>query len=232
MTEKQRILLVEDETDVQQANKQYLISQGYDVVCADTLQGARTILWELPPNLILLDVMLPDGSGLDLCREIREYSAVPIIFLSAMGEDGNVVGGLASGADDYIVKPYNMEVMGARVAAHLRRHGGSNGIIELPPLRIDLVSGNVWLNNEAIHMTPKQMKLLAYLVENRGHVLSQTRIYQDVWNASPDTMGNIVRMNISRLRKKLDLDNADSYFDIVSNHHGYRFLRIKYPTAE
>ncbi|MDL2301719.1 response regulator transcription factor [Lachnospiraceae bacterium OttesenSCG-928-D06] len=232
MSKKFKILLVEDEIDVQQANRHYLIEQGYDVFCTETLQGAREILQENSLDLLLLDVLLPDGSGFDLCKEVRSYSTMPIIFLTAIGGDGDVVGGLSLGGDDYIVKPYSMDILGARISAHLRRYRGSSGIIELPPLRIDLVAGSVWLDNVPLQMTPTQIKLLVYLVEHRGHVLSQSQIYQEIWGADTETMGNIVRMNISRLRKKLSIDSDASYFDITSTHQGYRFLRIKYPEAK
>lgn len=232
MTKKAKVLLVEDEVDVQRANRQYLAEQGYEVYCAETLKNARAILWEYSPDLILLDVMLPDGSGFDLCREIREYSTVPIIFLTAMGEDGNVVGGFSLGGDDYIVKPYSMEIMGARVAAQLRRHGAGSGIIELPPLRIDLASGDAWLDGKPLKLSPKELQLLAYLVEYRGRTLNQAQIYQDVWSAPPETMGNVVKLNMSRLRRKLNLDGEDSCFELISSRQGYRFLRVRYPAAK
>ena len=223
-----RILLVEDERGVLDVNARFLAGKGYEVLCAETLSEARALFWESPPDLILLDVLLPDGSGYDFCREVRATSSAPVIYLSCLGEDEHIVSGLCEG-DDYMVKPYSLEVMGARVAARLRRNGTIKGRIELPPLMIDLASGNVELNGEAIALTRKEFKLLVYLVENRGRALSQAEIFRAVWEAPPETAGNAVKVNISRLRQKLRLDDA-SPFELCTVHgRGYMFLHVRYP---
>lgn len=232
MTKKKRILLVEDETDVLRANEQYLARLGFEVHCAECLQTARAILWEYPPDLILLDVMLPDGSGFDWCREIRKSSSVPIIFLTALGEDGNVVGGLSLGGDDYIVKPYNMEIMGARVMARLRRDGTNAGTVELPPLFIDVASGLVRLEEIEVVLPRKECQLLIFFAEHQGIELDQQRIYEAIWGDAPETMGTLVRKNVSSLRKKLPLDGS-GYFELANTpSKNYLFLRVKYPKAE
>ena len=233
MPETIKILLVEDEVDIQRANEVFLSARGYKVYCAETLERAQHILWENPPDLILLDVMLPDGSGFDFCREVRKTSTIPIIFLTAMGADGNIIGGLAMGGDDYIVKPYNMEIMGARVAAQLRRHGYSESIINLPPLTINLTSGRAFMNNNDLDLTPKEYQLLVFLVENRGQIVSQHRIYSAIWNSPAYTMGGTVRKHISRLRRKMSIKrDGVNYFEISSSEHGYRFLQVRYPAEE
>ncbi|ADY55423.1 two component transcriptional regulator, winged helix family [Syntrophobotulus glycolicus DSM 8271] len=224
---KTRILLVEDETDVLQVNRAFLEEQGYEVCCAETLREARNCLWESPPDLVLLDVLLPDGSGYDFCREIREISLVPVIFLTCMGGDGHIVTGLDRGGDDYIIKPYSFSVLQARVAAQLRRRGTVTGEISLPPLQINLTSGLVRLNGETIDLTRKEFLLLLYLVENRGQELSQAGIYEAVWSAPPETMGNTVRMHVSRLRQKLRLDEG-SAFELSAAGQNYIFLRTVY----
>ncbi|MDR1530878.1 MAG: response regulator transcription factor [Clostridiales bacterium] len=137
-----RILMVDDDAEVLRANEQYLTETGYEVCCAQTLESARRKL-HVPPDLILLDVRLPDGSGYDFCRDVRKVSNVPIIFLTALGGDGDIIGGLSLGGDDYIVKPCGMGVLGARIAACLRRRGLDGGRIDLPPLHIDIISGAV-----------------------------------------------------------------------------------------
>ena len=233
MQKKIKILLVEDEIDIQRANKEYLNAQGYDVYCAETLQGAQCILWETPPDLILLDVMLPDGSGFDFCSEVRKTSTVPIIFLTAMGADGNIVGGLAMGGDDYIVKPYSLDVMGARVAVQLRRHGNHESIISLPPLKINLLSGKASINDIDLKLTPKEHQLLTFLVENRGQIVSQYKIYNSIWNLPANTSGSTVRKHISCLRKKINVSkDGVSYFEISPSERGYRFIQVRYPADE
>lgn len=225
-----RILLVEDNSDVCAVNAAFLRGKGcYTVQCAETLAEARALLWEQPFDLIVLDVLLPDGSGLDFCREVREVSSAPVLFLSCLSEDGQVASGLLGGGDDYMVKPYSLDVLGARVAALLRRSGVITGRIELPPLTIDLSSGTATLDGEPLLLTRKEFLLLMYLVENRGQALSQEEIFSAVWNAPPETCGNTVKVNISRLRSKLQLNEA-SAFELASvPGRGYMFLRVRYP---
>lgn len=225
---KTRILVVEDETDLLQVSRNFLTGQGYEVFGAESLGEARRLLWEYPPDLVLLDVLLPDGSGYDFCREIRQTALTPVIFLTCLGADENVVTGLEGGGDDYIVKPYPLAVLQARIAAALRRRGAASGEISLPPLHINLTAGTVKLAGEEIVLTRREFQLLVYLVENRGLELSQSQIYAAVWNAPPETMGNTVRMHISRLRQKLRLDEGSSFELSSTSAQGYIFLRTVY----
>lgn len=231
MTRKARILLVEDESDVLRVNEQYLIRKGYEVFCADTLHKARNLIWEYPPDLILLDVLLPDGSGFELCESIRKSSAAPVIFLTCMGHTENIVNGLSLGGDDYIIKPYSFEVLEARIAAQLRRRGMGLALLELPPLSVNLTSGSVRLKSEEILLNRKEFQLLVYLMENRGQELSQAQIYQAVWEASPESMGNTVKMTISRLRQKLRLEETGCFELSTTQSQGYMFLRTGYPAS-
>ncbi len=229
MVRKSRILLVEDESDVLRVNEQYLSEKGYEVYCADTLHMAKNLIWEYPPDLILLDVLLPDGSGYDLCKSIRTFCAAPVIFLTCMGDTKNIVDGLSLGADDYIVKPYSFEVLEARIAAQLRRHGIGTGLLELPPLTINMTSGNVRLNDREVLLNRKEFQLLVYLVEHRGQELSQSQLYQAVWDVPSETMGNTVKMTISRLRQKLELEETGCFELSTTASQGYLFLRTGYP---
>ncbi len=139
---KVKILMVEDESDVLHINREYFEGKGYEVICASTLNQAGFLLEEHNPDLILLDVMMPDGSGFDFCRKVRQKTNAPIIFLTCRGENESVVNGLLQGGDDYVTKPYDLNVLNARVAAQLRRAGVMTaGRIELPPLTIDFLSG-------------------------------------------------------------------------------------------
>lgn len=225
---KIKILLVEDEPKVLQINKEYLTEKGYEVLCAETIRDARSILWESPPDLVLLDVMLPDGSGYDLCKEIRQMSSAPVIYLTCMGEDNSIVTGLNQGGDDYIVKPYNLNVLYARITALLRRQGYATGEIALPPLYMNLSAGTVKLDNQEIALTRKEFQILVYLVENRGKELSQEQIYEAVWCAPKDTMGNTIRVHISHLRQKLNLNETSSFDLSITANQNYLFLRTVY----
>jgi len=229
MTRKVRILLVEDETDVLNINEKYLTKKGYEVLCADTLHKARNLLWEYPPDLILLDVLLPDGSGYVFCTQIRKYSNAPVIFLTCMGETDNIVNGFSLGGDDYIVKPYRFEVLEARITAQLRRRGIGNGLLELPPLFMNITSGTVILDGNEILLNRKEFQLLVYLVENRGLEISPSQIYEAVWGCSSETMGNTVKMTVSRLRQKLNLEETGCFELSTTASQGYLFLRTAYP---
>lgn len=226
-----RVLLVEDEPNVLGVNAEFLRGKGYEVCGAQTIAEARALLWERPFDLIVLDVLLPDGSGYDFCQELREGSSVPVIYLTCLGEDGQIASGLMRGGDDYMVKPYSLEVLGARAQALLRRSGAIKGKIELPPLSIDLSSGAVSLAGQPISLTRKEFQLLTYLVENRGLALSQEDIFQAVWGAPPKTCGNTVKVTISRLRHKLRLDEASAFELSSVPGRGYMFLRVRYPES-
>jgi DNA-binding response OmpR family regulator len=222
---KPKIMLVEAETDVARPVRAYLEQKGYEVFCAETLQEARACLWEYPPDLILLDASLPDGPGGDFCGEVRRVSAVPIIFLTYLCADADIVDGLERGADDYITKPCSLSVLSARIAAQLRRRSSVTGEIILPPLYISLTSGTVKLNGKEIYLSRKEFHLLLYMVENLGQELSQSQIYEAVWANPPVTMGNTVRVHISRLRRKLRLDDGSAFELLPTANQSYIFLR-------
>ena len=230
--QRAKLLLVEDESDVLRVNAHYLKQLGYDVRCAGTLDEARNFIWELPPDLIVLDVLMPDGNGFDFCKSIREITSASIIFLTCLDDDRSVVAGLSGGGDDYIVKPYSLEVLGARIDAQLRRIDSRHGRIELPPLRLNLSAGSVEMEGEEIILSRKEFHLLVYFVENRGKVLTQEQLYAAVWEAPLETMGNTVKVTISRLRQKLKLGEA-SCFELSSvPSGGYLFLRVRYSPAD
>ena len=179
---KARILIIEDDADVRKINQEYFIGQGYQVICAETLSAARFQLEKHSPDLILLDVMMPDGLGWEFCKELREKSNIPVIFLTCRDENESVVQGLLLGGDDYVTKPYDLDVLGARVAAKLRRAGFlSAGKIELPPLLIDLLAGEVKLSGESLHLTQKELQLLSYFTLNTGRRLNCDELSRQAW---------------------------------------------------
>jgi DNA-binding response OmpR family regulator len=221
--EKTTLLMVEDEADVLRVNQLHLSRQGYMIHTAQTLEEARRRLWENPPDLILLDVMLPDGSGLDFCGEIRQTSTAPIIMLTCLENVDLMVTALANGADDYITKPYNLNVLSARVSALLRRSGAlRRGVIDFPPLSIDLRTGRGTMEGEDLILTQKELQLLAFFVENAGREFTSDEIYQHVWGEDATVPTNTVRVHISNLRNKLHL-NQNAEFEIIRTP-GKRYL--------
>lgn len=224
-----RILMVEDESDVLAINKEYLESQGYEVVGVQSLALARFHLEEQPPDLILLDVMLPDGLGWDFCRELRSQTNAPIIFLSCRDESESIVRGLLEGADDYITKPYDLNVLGARVAAQLRRAGiPTAGKIELFPLSIDLLSGDVVLEGRHISLTQKEIQLLSCFALFAGRRLSCAEISRRAWGGGIPSSSNTIAVHVANLRKKLRLDEG-SYFELRNTgKEEYLFSKVRY----
>ena len=222
---KPRILMIEDETDVLALNRRFFEPQGYEVCCAKTLAEARACIYETPPDLILLDVQLPDGSGYEFCAEVRGITAAPILYLTCLGRDEDVVRGLLAGGDDYITKPYSLDVLSARVIAALRRGGFANaGRIEKPPLVIDLLTGRVTLDGSDIVLSQKELQLLSFLVCHAGREFTADELYAAIWGAgsSPST----VRTHISNLRSKVRENN---YFEILMTPgKGYTFVQTRY----
>lgn len=221
-----RILIVEDETDVLDANRIYLENSGYEVACAINLCEARNIVWEKCPDLILLDVILPDGSGYDFCAEVRSLTSAPIIFLTCLNDSRQIVEGLSLGADDYITKPYNMDILGARIAARLRATESGHGVITAPPLRIDLRKGKVWMGKDEIVLSAKEIQLLAFFAQNIGRAYTPEEIYHQVWGeVLTSGSSNTVRVHISNLRGKLRLDDGSLFEINLTPDKGYIFQR-------
>ncbi len=222
-----RLLLVEDETDVLDVNAQHLKKLGYEVFTATSLEEARCSIWEYPPDLLLLDIMLPDGSGIEFCKEFRKNNSAPVIFLTCLDDKENILEGLGSGAEDYVIKPYSIEILSARIAAQLRRSQQSTGQFSLPPLILDKDTGRVSLCGRDIPLTPKEFQLLCYLAERNGQEFSQTFLYRAIWKEAPETMGSTVKMTISRLRQKMRFQD-EGYFEIMTTGAGgYVFLRLQ-----
>lgn len=226
---KTKILMIEDEVDVLEINREYFQGKGYEAICATTLEKARFLLEEHAPDLILLDVMMPDGSGFDFCSEIRKKTNAPIIFLTCRDENESVVKGLLQGGDDYVTKPYDLNILSARVAAQLRRSGIiTAGKIELPPLIIDFLSGDVTLDGERIILTQKELQLLGYFALFAGRRLKCEEIYRSAWGETSYSASGTIKTHVANLRKKLKLDDG-GWFELVSSgKNEYIFSKIRY----
>jgi DNA-binding response OmpR family regulator len=193
------------------------------------LVKARFLLEEHAPDLILLDVMMPDGSGFDFCSELRQKTNAPIIFLTCRDENESVVRGLLQGGDDYVTKPYDLNILNARVAAQLRRSGiMTAGKIELAPLVIDFLSGEVTLDGERISLTQKELQLLGCFALFAGRRLSVEEIYRRAWGEVSLGATGTIKTHVANLRKKLRLDDS-GWFELTSSgRNEYIFSKIRY----
>ena len=219
---KATILIVEDDDNIMNANRAALELEGYCVLEADTLKKSRTMVEELSPDLIILDILLPDGNGLSYCEELRGENGIRILFLSALNTKEDVLAGLRAGGDDYIAKPYDMDELILRVDALLRR-GKMIGREEPPhilgKLVLNPVSRRALLDGRDILLRPKEFALLSILADSPGKIISATELYEKVWGMDTSGDTRTVKEHISRIRSKL---GGESGFSIVSDRsEGY-----------
>ena len=221
------ILLVEDDSDIININRSFLEDEGYTVHCAGSLQAASFMLEESVPDLVLLDVTLPDGNGMDFCKILRTKTQAPVIFLTARDENDSVIQGFKSGGDDYITKPYDLNVLKARIEAQLRRNISqplSHPRIELPYLTIDLFSGTVTLDGNDFSLPQRELQILYLLATHLGSRISYREIYKTIYGCDIEDSKNTIRVNISRLKKHLSMDDMSTY-EIASTYEGEYVLR-------
>lgn len=223
------LFMVEDDKDVLEINREYFEGKGYVVIGTSTLHQAEFLIEEYAPDLFLLDVMMPDGSGLDFCSKIRKKTNAPIIFLSCRDETESIIKGLMKGGDDYVTKPYDLNILNARIVAQLRRSGiMSAGKIELPPLEIDFLSGEALLDGTHIPLTQKELQLLGCFALFAGRRLSCEEIYHRAWGEMNPGASGTIKTHVANLRKKLKLDE-NGWFELVSsNRNEYIFSKIRY----
>ena len=200
------ILLVEDNPHIMKINAELLTMRGFDILQAASAEECREILLWHSVDLVVLDIMLPDGNGISLCREIKEKYHMPILFLSALGESKDVVEGLRAGGDDYLAKPYDLEELVARIEARLRQEAGKNRFIYYSSLKLDTQSACGYLNNEDLMLTQKEYSVLLLLAERAETVVSSQELLQKVWNTEENS--NALWTLISRLRGKLDSEHS------------------------
>lgn len=224
--DKPLILLIEDNQATREMNREVLLAEGYLVLEADSLAKAREILNGQTPDLILLDMILPDGSGLDFCRSIRAQTIAPILFLTVRSQSELIVGALKAGGDDYIVKPYEMPELLARIAAQLRRlnmlRQEEQGEICLGPLALDFIAQRVTLGGEDLLLSPREFALLGVLACERGRFLTATELYTRAWKLDAIADLRTVKVHLSTLRRKLRLKEPSSLRIEYMPNHGYR----------
>jgi two-component system response regulator RegX3 len=222
---KQRVLVVEDEVAIAEPLGEHLAREGFDPAVAGTLEAARSLLLERDPDLILLDVMLPDGDGRDLCREIRRTSDVPIIMLTARGEEIDRIVGLELGADDYVVKPFSAGELVARMRAILRRGRGPArmGSISVGPLTLDPAARTVMKRDEPVELAAKEFDLLHLLMTNAGRVCTREEIMDEVWDPHWFGPTKTLDVHVSWLRKKIEDDPSTPALITTVRGVGFRF---------
>ena len=223
---RKAVLLVEDNNKLNELNRRVLESEGYEVYSALTLAGAREHLDQVSPDVILLDIMMPDGDGMDFCAEIRDMTDAHIIFLTSRGEHKDKLRGLALGGDDYLTKPFMVDELTHRVAAAMRRRGMAQSPVKTVVkgnLTIDPVASQAFLDGEDLLLKPKEFSLLYLFVLNEGKLLSAGLVYEKVWKAPLNDNTGSLRVQISSLRKKLE---GSGYMITFKHGEGYCF-RLK-----
>jgi two-component system, OmpR family, KDP operon response regulator KdpE len=221
------VLVVEDEPQMRKFIRASLSSHGYRVLEAERAADAVSLLTSHNPELVLLDLGLPDGDGIELAKQVREWSRVPIIVLSARGREDDKVAALDAGADDYLTKPFGVNELLARMRVALRhaRRGDPEPALqtlEFGDLRLDLVRREVFRGTEALHLTPIEYKLLCLFAQNAGKVLTHRHILKDVWGPAYATQTHYVRVHMAELRKKLEADPARPKLLVTEPGVGYR----------
>ena len=230
MKDKPYILLVDDDPNISRLVQLYLEKEGFEVKTADRGDDALALFRKLPPDLMLLDVMLPGMDGFEICKRIREVKNTPILMVSAKKDDIDKIRGLGLGADDYITKPFSPSELVARVKAHLARYErliGSNvqenDIIEIRGIKIDKTARRVWVNGEEKAFTTKEFDLLVFLAQNPNHVFTKEELFKEIWDM--ESIGDIatVTVHIKKIREKIEYDTSKPQYIETIWGVGYRF---------
>ena len=225
-----RVLVVEDEPAISESISYALETEGMAVEAAYTFSEALAQVRKRPPSLVLLDVMLPGGSGLDICREIRTFSDVPIIVLSARDAESDKVAGLELGADDYVTKPFSMRELIARVRSHIRRAARSgqmmetNEVLRGGPVELDVDAHETRVRGEAVTLRPKEFDLLETLMRRKGRLVTRETLLSEVWGSSFYGDSRTLDVHVKRLRHKIEEDYSKPRHLITVRGLGYKFV--------
>ncbi|HEX6699729.1 MAG TPA: response regulator [Gaiellaceae bacterium] len=221
----QRILVVDDEPQILRALETNLRGAGYEVFTAATAEDAMSTAASRRPEAIILDLLLPDGRGTDVCREVRAWSDVPVIVLSAVGEEAEKVAALDAGADDYVTKPFGMDELLARLRAAMRRVTPSGEpVLEVGEIRVDLEKRLVTVAGRPVQLTPNEFDLLRLLARNEGKLLTHRTILREVWGPAYQVESHYLHVYVSQLRRKLEPDPARPRYLLTEPGAGYRLV--------
>lgn len=225
-----KVLIVEDEDAIAEIERDYLELSGFDVTLASDGKEGLDIALKEDFDIIILDIMLPEMDGFDICKEIRKEKDIPIIMVSAKKEDIDKIRGLGIGADDYMTKPFSPSELVARVKAHLARYERlltnnkpENEIIEIRGIKIDKTARRVFVNGEEKSFTTKEFDLLTFLAEHPNHVYKKEELFREIWDM--DSIGDIatVTVHIKKIREKIEADTSNPQYIETIWGVGYRF---------
>ena len=221
-----RILVVDDEPQIVRGLKIILRTAGYAVEAAGTKSEALAALAAHPPAALVLDLVLPDGEGVEVCQEVRRWSRLPILVLSAVGDEREKVRALDAGADDYVTKPFGTEELMARLRAVLRRsaEAGASPVLELGELTIDLADRRVSRSGADVHLTPIEFDLLRVLAQHRGRLVTHRQLLHEVWGPEYGEETHYLRVHIAHIRAKLEPDPHRPRRVVTEPGVGYRLL--------
>jgi len=219
------VLVVDDEPQILRALQTNLRGAGYDVATASTAAEALSTAAMRPPDAFILDLVLPDGSGIEVCRELRSWSSAPILVLSVVGDEPEKVAALDAGADDYVQKPFGIDELLARLRALLRRATPSGEpVLEVGELVIDLEKRLVTVGGRRVQLTPNEFDLLRVLVQNEGKLMTHPAILREVWGPAYSTESHYLHVYVSQLRRKLEDDPARPRYLLTEAGAGYRLV--------
>ena len=228
----QRILVVDDERQILRALSTSLRATGYTVDTAETAAAALTAAAMRPPDAVILDLVLPDGTGTDVCRELRTWSSAPVIVLSAVGDEGEKIAALDAGADDYVTKPVGIDELLARLRASLRRAGPSlEPVITIGGLVVDLEKRLVTVEGKEVNLTPHQFDILRVLARDPGKLVTHRSLLREVWGPGYGSESNLLHVHVSQLRRRIEPDPARPRYLITAPGAGYRLVDPSRPEA-
>ncbi|MFJ5671600.1 response regulator transcription factor [Bacillus safensis] len=229
-----KVLMIDDEKEILELINTVLTREGIDrVITASTARDGLAKFHQEQPDLVILDIMLPDGEGYDICRQIRETSHCPIIFVSAKGEESDKIVGLAIGGDDYITKPFSPKEVAYRVKAQLRRlsylqsslqSSQANPVIKKGPFELNEQQAELTKNGAVIELTPKEFLLMTYFLQHPNRIISKETLYQTVWGEDFFGSDNTVMVHIRRLREKIENSPSTPEFLVTVKGLGYKFV--------
>ncbi len=227
MVDTGTILLIEDEQPIRRFLKPTLTSQGFKFLEAETGEEGLSLASSHNPDLVLLDLGLPDLDGLEVLRRLREWSTVPVIIITARGKEKDKIAGLDAGADDYLTKPFGVGELMARLRVALRhsqrvKQGREESVFETPDFRVDMAARVVTVRGQEVHLTPNEYDLLAVLIRFAGKVVTQKQILKEVWGPASGDQIQYLRIYIYQLRHKIEADPDRPQYILTDSGVGYR----------
>ncbi|MHB8635533.1 MAG: response regulator [Fimbriimonadaceae bacterium] len=225
-TRQMKVLVIDDEPAIVETIEAKLRKEGFTVFTAESAEEGMRLVRRVKPDLLVLDIMLPLRSGLELCRAIRRESTTPIIFLSAKAAEADRVRGLEIGGDDYIVKPFNLNELVARVRAVLRRASGEQlpEIVERGNLKLDPRRHEAWIDGKLLELSPREYALLHFLMRNAGQVFSREVLLDRVWGKDAFVSSRTVDVHVRWLRKRVEVDPDEPERILTVRGIGYKFV--------